>query len=69
MHIDDVDQRIVALLNDITQVVEGIGAREAFQRAAHLRTKHEDGIYANVTGSNQGPMSPERAAPHLRAHH
>jgi chorismate mutase-like protein len=57
--IDDVDCRIVALLNERTQVVENIGR---VKREAHLpiyEPRREDQVFANVGGANAGPMSQE----------
>ena len=57
--IDDVDRRIVALLNERTGVVEDIGT---VKRDAHLpiyEPKREDQVFANVTRCNRGPLSPE----------
>jgi len=55
--IDDVDRRIVALLNERTAVVENIGR---VKREAHLpiyEPKREDQVFANITGANQGPLT------------
>jgi len=57
--IDEVDRRIVALLNERTEVVENIGR---VKREAHLpiyEPKREDQVFANVGGANRGPMSQE----------
>jgi chorismate mutase len=57
--IDDVDRRLVALLNERTKVVEDIGR---VKREAHLpiyEPKREDQVFANVTGANHGPLTPE----------
>ncbi|HYW41695.1 MAG TPA: chorismate mutase [Bryobacteraceae bacterium] len=57
--IDEVDRRIVALINERTRVVEEIGR---VKREAHLpiyEPKREDQVFANVTGSNGGPITPE----------
>ncbi|HLK65092.1 MAG TPA: chorismate mutase [Bryobacteraceae bacterium] len=59
VRIDDVDRRIVALLNERTAVVEDIGR---VKREAHLpiyEPKREDQVFANITSCNHGPMSPE----------
>jgi len=55
--IDNVDQRIVALLNERTQVVEEIGRVKRATALPIYEPKREDQVFANVTGSNQGPMS------------
>ena len=59
VQIDEVDRRIVALLNERTSVVEDIGR---VKRAAHLpiyEPKREDQVFANIQESNHGPISPE----------
>jgi chorismate mutase len=59
VQIDEVDRRIVALLNERTSVVEDIGR---VKREAHLpiyEPKREDQVFANITESNRGPISPE----------
>jgi chorismate mutase/prephenate dehydratase len=55
--IDDVDRRIVALLNERTAVVENIGR---VKREAHIpvyEPKREDQVFANITSANQGPLT------------
>ena len=55
--IDDVDRRIVALLNERTKVVEDIGR---VKLAAHLpvyEPKREDLVFANITSANHGPLT------------
>ena len=59
VHIDDVDRRIVALLNERTQVVEEIGRVKRLSDLPIYEPKREDQVFANVTESNQGPMSPD----------
>jgi chorismate mutase-like protein len=55
--IDNVDRRIVALLNERTQVVEDIGRVKRASELPIYEPKREEQVFANVTGSNQGPMS------------
>jgi len=55
--IDNVDRRIVALLNERTQVVENIGRVKRESELPIYEPKREDQVFANVTESNQGPMS------------
>jgi chorismate mutase len=57
MLIDDVDRRIVALLNERTQVVEEIGRVKRASDLPIYEPKSEEQVFANVTRSNQGPMS------------
>ena len=55
--IDEVDRRIVALLNERTAVVEDIGR---VKREAHLpiyEPKREDEVFANITSANHGPLT------------
>ncbi len=55
--IDDVDRRIVALLNERTQVVERIGEVKREARLPVYEPKREDEVFANVTSANHGPLS------------
>jgi chorismate mutase len=55
--IDDVDRRIVALLNERTHVVEEIGRVKRASELPIYEPKREEQVFANVTGSNHGPMS------------
>jgi chorismate mutase-like protein len=57
--IDRVDQRIVALLNERTQVVEEIGRVKRSTDLPIYEPRREDQVFANVTGANQGPLSQE----------
>jgi chorismate mutase len=55
--IDDVDRRIVELLNERTQVVEEIGRVKRESELPIYEPKREEQVFANITGSNGGPMS------------
>jgi chorismate mutase-like protein len=57
--IDDVDRRIVALLNERTQVVENIGRVKREAQLPIYEPKREDQVFANITATNQGPLTPE----------
>ncbi len=57
--IDDVDRRIVALLNERTQVVENIGRVKREAQLPIYEPKREDQVFANITGANLGPLTPE----------
>jgi chorismate mutase-like protein len=57
--IDDVDRRIVALLNERTKVVENIGRVKREAQLPIYEPKREDQVFANITGANQGPLTPE----------
>ena len=57
--IDDVDRRIVGLLNERTLVVQEIGRVKRLAQLPIYEPKREDQVFANITDSNQGPMTPE----------
>ncbi len=57
--VDDVDRRIVELLNERTLVVENIGRVKREAKLPIYEPKREDQVFANVTGVNHGPMTPE----------
>jgi chorismate mutase-like protein len=57
--IDDLDLRILELLNERTRVVERIGDIKQDLRLPIYEPKREDQVYANVTGSNHGPLPAE----------
>lgn len=57
--IDDVDRRIVELLNERTRVVEEIGRVKREAQLPIYEPKREDQVFANICGSNRGPLSPE----------
>ena len=53
MLIDDVDRRIVALLNERTRVVEEIGRVKRRAQLPIYEPKREDQVFANVTGAQR----------------
>jgi chorismate mutase len=57
--IDDVDRRLVALLNERTRVVEDIGRVKRQAQLPIYEPKREDQVFANITGCNHGPLTPE----------
>ena len=57
VRIDDVDQRIVALLNERTCVVEIIGRVKREAALPVYEPKREEMVFANVTRSNRGPLT------------
>ena len=57
--IDDVDRKIVELLNRRTEVVEEIGRVKRASGLPIYEPRREEKVFANVTGSNRGPMTPE----------
>ena len=57
--IDEVDRQIVQLLNQRTRVVEDIGRVKRQAGLPVYEPKREDQVFANVSQSNQGPMTHE----------
>jgi len=57
--IDEVDRRIVDLLNERTRVVEDIGRVKREARLPIYEPKREDQVFANVTETNRGPLTEE----------
>lgn len=58
--IDEVDRRIVELLNQRTRVVEDIGRVKRESKLPIYEPKREEQVFANVTQCNHGPL--EQAA-------
>ncbi len=57
--IDELDLRLLELLNERTVVVEEIGRIKQSLQMAVYEPKREDQVYANVLHHNHGPLSPE----------
>jgi len=57
--IDDVDRRLVALLNERARIVEELGDHKDQLDMAIYEPKREDEVFANIVGSNIGPLPPE----------
>jgi len=57
--IDEVDRRIVELLNERTRVVEDIGRVKRQAQLPIYEPKREDQVFANITATNHGPLTPE----------
>jgi len=57
VQIDDVDRRIVDLLNERTRVVEDIGRVKREAKLPIYEPKREDQVFANITGANRGPIT------------
>jgi chorismate mutase len=57
--IDEVDVRILALLNERTRVVEQIGRIKRELAWPIYEPKREDEVFRNVTVNNTGPLPPE----------
>jgi chorismate mutase len=57
--IDDIDARIVALLNERTRAVEIIGqVKQEFEMPVY-EPKREDEVFRNVIENNHGPLPAE----------
>lgn len=59
LRIDELDLRILELLNERTRVVERIGEVKQAVGLPIYEPKREDQVYANVTGNNGGPLPAE----------
>ena len=59
--IDEVDLRILGLLNERTRVVEQIGRVKRELAWPIYEPKREDEVFRNVTENNPGPLPPEAA--------
>ena len=57
--IDRIDRRIVALLNERTEIVECIGRVKRESQMAVYEPRREDQVFANIAAANKGPISNE----------
>ena len=57
--IDAVDLRILALLNERTEIVQEIGRIKQRMAMPIYEPKREDQVYHNVLSNNTGPLSGE----------
>src|SRR5665213_4433262 len=57
--IDDLDRRLVDLLNERTLVVEEIGRIKREARMAIHEPSREIQVFENVRAHNRGPLTPE----------
>jgi chorismate mutase len=57
--IDEVDRRLVALLNERTRTVEEIGRVKRSAALPIYEPKREQLVFDNITACNQGPLSPD----------
>jgi chorismate mutase len=57
--IDDLDRRILELLNERTRVVEEIGRVKQHLDLPIYEPRRENEVFANVTGHNTGPLTPD----------
>jgi chorismate mutase len=55
--IDEIDLKLLRLLNERTDVVEEIGRIKQELKLAIYEPKREEQVFANVTGHNGGPLS------------
>ena len=56
VEIDEIDRRLVALINERTRVVERIGAIKQNVSMPVYEPEREDAVYANIMAANQGPI-------------
>jgi len=57
--IDEVDRRIVDLINERTRIVENIGRVKRHADLPVYEPKREEKVFANIAGHNRGPITPE----------
>jgi chorismate mutase len=57
--IDEIDRRLVALLNERTEIVECIGRVKREARLPVYEPRREDQVFANIATANHGPISHE----------
>jgi chorismate mutase len=57
--IDELDRRILELLNDRTRIVEEIGRIKQTLDLPIYEPKREDEVFDNVTTNNAGPLTPD----------
>ena len=55
--IDSVDRRLVALLNERTEIVETIGQLKKGAQLPVYEPRREELVYANIVANNNGPLS------------
>jgi len=57
--IDELDRRILDLINQRTRIVERIGQVKQGLKMPIYEPKREDEVFRNVTGNNRGPLPAE----------
>jgi chorismate mutase len=57
--IDELDLRILALLNERAIIVEQIGHIKQSAEMPIYEPRREDQVFENVTGHNAGPLAPD----------
>jgi len=55
--IDDIDRRLVALLNERTEIVECIGRVKREANLPVYEPRREDQVFANIASANGGPIT------------
>jgi len=59
VQIDEIDRRLVALLNKRARVVEELGQKKEQLGMRVYEPKREEEVFSNVLGSNSGPLPPD----------
>ncbi len=59
--IDDVDLRILTLLNERTEIVTTIARVKAEAQLPVYEPRREEEVFRNVAGGNRGPLSQDAA--------
>lgn len=59
VRIDELDLRLLDLLNQRTAVVEEIGRIKEELRLAIYEPKREEQVFANILSHNEGPLPPD----------
>jgi chorismate mutase len=57
--IDEIDRRLVALLNERTEIVHCIGRVKGEVQLPVYEPRREDMVFANIAAANHGPISNE----------
>ena len=57
--IDELDRKLVALLNNRTRIVEKLGRIKQELEMPVYEPKREDQVYRNIVENNSGPLPPE----------
>src|SRR5580693_7102148 len=57
--IDEIDLRILALLNERAVIVEEIGHIKQSAEMPIYEPRREDQVFQNVTSNNAGPLTPD----------
>ncbi len=57
--IDELDRKLVALLNQRTRIVEKLGRVKEELDMPVYEPKREDQVYRNIVENNSGPLPPE----------